>query len=240
MKRIQQPGSSQKFTGSRILRNPKALLTLRPWISKFRDDDTWLMGVLIAFLFTLLLPLSNAFAQGSTAPYENYLNNMQTLAGDFTQINNRGQGAHGKIQIARPGRLRLTYNPPAHLIVIADGQWLVTIDTKDSEKNYTSLENTPAGIILNPQVSFNNGDITVTNILPKEDGSTEITMIRSQDPNAGHITLIFQDNPIALLGWRVVDTQGQTQVRLSNIQTNIQLPEGLFRVESPNVMQQVF
>lgn len=193
-----------------------------------------------AALFAFLLILTPAFAQESTAPYENYLNSIQTLAGDFTQTNNKGQVARGKIQIARPGRMRLTYNPPAHLIVIADGKWLVTIDTKDSDKNYTSLENTPAGIILNPQVSFNTGEIAVTNVLPKEDGTTEITMVRRNDPDAGHMTLIFQDNPIALIGWRIADTQGETQVRLSNIQTNIQLPEGLFRVESPNLAQQVF
>lgn len=187
-----------------------------------------------------LLALTPAVAQESTAPYENYLNSIKTLAGDFTQTNNKGHGARGKIQIARPGRMRLTYNPPAHLIVIADGKWLVTIDTKDSEKNYVSLENTPAGIILNPKVSFNSGEIAVTNILPKEDGTTEITTVRRDDPDAGHITLIFQDNPISLKGWRVVDTQGETQVKLSNIQTNLQLPDGLFRVESPTLLQQVF
>lgn len=192
--------------------------------------------LLIAFSF---FP-QGASAMEEIAKYENYLNSLKTLSGDFTQTNSRGEMAQGTIQIARPGRMRLTYAPPSGLIIVADGKWLVTHDRQADELNYVSLENTPAAFILRPHVRFS-GDVAVTSIVPQENDTTEISLVRREDPDSGYITLVFKDDPVALKEWRVVDAQGiQTQVVLSNLQSNVKLPAGLFRIESPNLIQQIF
>lgn len=184
--------------------------------------------------------LKGAFAMEGTQKYENYLNSWQTLSGDFTQTNSRGKTETGKIQISRPGKMRLTYNPPSPLLIVADGKWLITYDRQEDEVNYVSLENTPAAFILRPQVRFS-GDVAITHVIPKEDNTTEISLIRRDDPESGYITLVFEDDPVSLKEWSVVDAQGiTTRVRLSNVQTNVQLPTGLFHIESPNLLQQIF
>ena len=190
-------------------------------------------------LIALSLSIKAAMAMESTAKYENYLNGIKTLAGDFTQISNKGHRAQGKIQISRPGKMRLAYTPPSYLLIVADGKWLITKDRQADEVNYVSLENTPAAFILRPRVRFS-GDVAITSVVPIDNNTTEISLIRREDPDAGYITLIFQDNPIELKGWRVTDPQGETQVVLSNMQANIQLPGGLFHIESPNLFQQIF
>lgn len=195
----------------------------------------------IIYIFLVLsFCTQNAVAMESVIKYENYLNGVKTLSGDFTQTNSRGQTAQGKIQIARPGRMRLTYSPPSGLVIVADGKWLVTEDRQADEVNYVSLENTPAAFILRPHVQFS-GDVAVTNIVHNDDNTTEISLIRTQEPDEGYITLVFQDNPVTLKEWSVIDPQGiKTRVILSNLQPNIDLPAGLFHVESPNLIQQIF
>ncbi|MBY0293590.1 MAG: outer membrane lipoprotein carrier protein LolA [Alphaproteobacteria bacterium] len=193
-------------------------------------------------VFTLVafgLSLLTAKASEGTQPYENYLNHLKTLSGDFTQINSKGQQASGTLQIFRPGKMRLTYNPPSTLLIVANGKWLITKDREADQVDYVSLDKTPAAFILRPQVRFS-GDVEVTSVLPKGE-TTEISLIRKEDPDSGYITLVFNDNPIALKEWRVIDGQGiETRVILSNIQSNIPLPANLFAIESPSLIQQIF
>lgn len=189
---------------------------------------------------TLSFCLKGAMAFEGTQKYENYLNSLQTLSGDFTQTNSRGQSSQGKIQISRPGKMRLTYAPPSALLIVADGKWLITYDKQADDVNYVSLENTPAAFILRPQVRFS-GDVAITNVIPKDDNTTEISLVRRDDPDSGYITLVFEDNPVSLKEWSVMDAQGiTTRVVLSNIQSNVQLPAGLFHIESPDLIQRIF
>ncbi|MBA3814317.1 MAG: outer membrane lipoprotein carrier protein LolA [Alphaproteobacteria bacterium] len=197
------------------------------------------MKRIIYSLLALTLFLTGAMATQGAEKYEQYLNSIKTLSGDFSQTNSRGQSAQGKIQISRPGRMRLSYAPPSSLLIVADGTWLVTKDIQADEVNYVSLENTPAAFILRPHVQFS-GDVIITSIVPKDNNTTEISLIRAEDPEAGYITLIFQDNPISLKGWRVTDAQGETRVVLSNVQPNVHLPQGLFQIERPNLIQRIF
>ncbi|MBS0272411.1 MAG: outer membrane lipoprotein carrier protein LolA [Proteobacteria bacterium] len=199
-----------------------------------------MMKKAIYFLMTLGFISLKGTALPEVRRFENYLNNLKTLSGDFTQINSKGQTVTGTIQIARPGKMRLTYNPPSSLLIVADGKWLITKDREADQVDYVSLENTPAAFILRPHVRFS-GDVEITNIVPKNGNMTEISLIRKEEPDAGYITLVFQDNPVALKEWSIVDGQGvETRVILSSIKSNIALPAQLFVIESPNLIQQIF
>ncbi len=190
-------------------------------------------------LIVLSLSFKNAIALEATQQYENYLNELQTLTGNFTQISSKGQTVTGTIQISRPGKMRLTYAPPSSLLIVADGKWLITMDTAADQVDYVSLDKTPAAFILSPNVNFNR-DVEVTNIVPKN-GTTEISLIRKEEPEAGYITLVFQENPLALKEWSIIDPQGaETRVVLSKTELNVPLDPGLFFVKSPSLIQQIF
>jgi len=178
-------------------------------------------------------------AAPETQKYENYLNSLKTLSGEFIQVNSKGQKASGTIQISRPGKMRLDYNPPSSLLIVSDGKWLITYDKEAQETSYVSLENTPASFILRPHIRFS-GDVAVIGIVPKGE-ETEISLVRKDEPDTGYLSLVFKEHPVSLKEWSVVDAQGvETRVGLSNIQTNIKLPPELFMIESPNLIQQIF
>jgi outer membrane lipoprotein-sorting protein len=190
--------------------------------------------VFILFGFSL----KSAMALEETQKYEDFLNELKTLAGEFTQSNSKGQNVTGTILISRPGKMRLDYNSP--LIIVSDGNWLITYDKQADDVNYTRLRDTPAAFILRPNVRFS-GDVEVTNVVPKGENTTEISLIRKEEPDAGYITLVFQDDPVALKEWTVVDNQGvTTRVVLSNVKTNVRFPPGLFNIKSPNLFQRIF
>lgn len=197
------------------------------------------MKKVIFTLIILVLSLKSVAALEETQKYEDYLNALKTLEGEFTQISSKGQTLTGIIQIFRPGRMRLTYNPPSSLLIVADGKWLITKDREADEVDYTSLEKTPAAFILRPHVRFS-GDVEVTNVVPRDE-TTEVSLIRKEEPDAGYITLVFKDNPVALKEWSIIDSQGiETRVILSKVQTNVDLPSGLFHIKKPNLLQQIF
>ena len=180
-----------------------------------------------------------ASAFEATQRFEKYLNELKTLSGNFTQINNNGQTVTGTIQISRPGKMRLTYNPPSSLLIVADGKWLITADRAADQVDYVSLDKTPAAFILRPNINFDR-DVIVTNIVPKDD-ATEVSLVRKEEPEAGQITLVFQEDPVVLTEWRVVDAQGaETRVVLSETELNIALDPRLFAIKSPNLIQRIF
>lgn len=198
------------------------------------------MKTILPALCLLLTLVQRAFAMDVPPKFENYLNGLKTLSGHFTQTNGYGRSTTGVIQISRPGKMRLTYDPPCPLLIVADGKWLITKDREADQVDYVSLENTPAAFILRSEVRFSGHDVEVTNLVVKED-TTEISLIRTEDPDAGYITLVFQDNPVALKEWSIIDAQGiETRVVLSDIKTNIPLRSELFDIERPNLIQQIF
>jgi outer membrane lipoprotein-sorting protein len=204
-------------------------------LSKLQNSSLFVLPALAGM--TLLV--QTLWAAPETQKYENYLNNLKTLSGDFTQINSKGQKATGTIQISRPGKMRLEYNPPSPLLIAADGKWLITYDKEADDINYVSLENTPAAFILRPHIRFS-GDVAITSVVPKGD-TTEISLIRREEPDAGYISLVFTNKPVSLKEWSVVDGQGiETRVTLSNTQSNVALPPELFMIKSPSLIQQIF
>lgn len=194
----------------------------------------------MTLVFVLLLGISKgACSITETQRFEDYLNELKTLSGEFTQTNSNGQRVTGTIQISRPGKMRLDYHPPSSLLVVADGRWLVTYDKEADEVNYVSLDKTPAAFILRPYIQFS-GDVAITSIIPKG-GATEISLIRKEEPDVGYISLVFSNNPIALKEWSVVDSQGvKTRVVLSKIETHIPLSPHLFVIKNPNLIQELF
>ena len=194
-------------------------------------------------LFSTLLLLSSFSLSAQEghdySRYENYLNGLTTFQGNFSHVSN-GKQASGTLRMSRPWKMRLDYNPPQQLIVVTNEKWLLTYDKDLDESNYVSVSSTPAEFILRPHIQFS-GDVEVTNIIRRKDDTTEITLVKRDEHDAGHITLVFQENPLALKDWTIVDAQGsQTRVSLENVKTGVVFPDSLFKFPKPNVVQQIF
>ncbi len=77
---------------------------------------------------TVLAPMPVA-AQAATetsgealARINDYFNGIRTMSGEFIQFGPTGGRAEGSFVIARPGKVRFDYSPPARIDIVADGK----------------------------------------------------------------------------------------------------------------------
>jgi outer membrane lipoprotein-sorting protein len=167
------------------------------------------------------------------ARVEAYLNAMTTLRSDFVQINPDGGTATGTLYYARPSKMRLDYDPPSDLLIIANGWQLIYHDRRLEQTSHLFSNSTPLGFLLDEQIRFNGEDVTVTAV-EQDEGEIRITLVQSQEPDQGAVTLVFADRPLALRRWHVVDAQGLvTHVVLERIETGMPLDDDLFVFRNP-------
>jgi len=159
---------------------------------------------------------------------EDALNRIHTLKARFLQAASTGEMAEGTVYLSRPGRLRVEYDPPTPVLVVANGSYFTFVDTKLKQLSYLDLDATPAGILLRKNVAFSGEDIRIKAV-EESPGIAEITLISKRDPTAGSLTLVFSVRPFALQQWRVTDAQGiSTAVTLQNPEIGLSLSTHLF------------
>lgn len=168
---------------------------------------------------------------------ETSLNAATTLRARFLQVAPDGSTAEGTLSLSRPGKLRLDYDPPTPLIILANGDWLVYHDSQLDHTSYVDIDSTPAALLVKKDLHLNSDGATVTNVVHKP-GVLEITAVKEKDPRQGKITLIFTEAPFQLKQWLVTDAQGQTTtVSLYNPRTDVKFDDHIFRDRDPNVFE---
>ena len=167
------------------------------------------------------------------ARVEAYLNDLRSLRADFVQINPDGGTATGTLSYARPDKMRLDYDPPSRLLIIANGWKLVYQDRRLKQVSQLFTSSTPLGFLLEDEVRLS-GDVTVTDV-ERRAGELRVTVVQTDEPNQGSITLIFAEQPFELRRWTVVDAQGYaTHVILEGLETDVALDKELFVFRNPD------
>jgi outer membrane lipoprotein-sorting protein len=172
-----------------------------------------------------------AAAPLSLAELSGYLNGLGTVEAAFTQVNPDGTIATGRVQIARPGRIRFAYDPPERTLVLSDGQQVAVFDGKSNQPPAQyPLRRTPLHLILAPQVDLARARMVVGH--RAEAGMTRVIMQDPDNPDLGTIELVFSADPIALRQWVVTDAIGeQTMLILDELAKGAALDPNLFSIE---------
>lgn len=161
------------------------------------------------------------------------LNDVHSVRSEFVQNSSNGEIARGELLLSRPGRLRIDYQPPSPILIVADGTFLVYYDKRLEQVSYIPLDSTPAGILLQDRISLSDGKLTITGF-QRSAGTIRLGVTRTANPGEGSITLIFDQSSLALSQWQVTDAQGViTMVSLVDPQFNVKLDGDLFRFEDP-------
>lgn len=158
---------------------------------------------------------------------EKNLADTHSFQAKFQQIAPDGKASTGTVILVRPGRVRFNYDPPSPLLLVANDDKVVFQDRSIDQVTTLPLRRTPLGLLLRPDPRFS-GDVTVTSFRESA-GEIQISVVRTQTPDEGELTMFFAREPFAFLGWTVRDAQGAvTQIRLSDVQTNIVVAADLF------------
>lgn len=163
---------------------------------------------------------------------EAYINGIATMQARFLQTNPDGGTLEGDLYIARPGKMRLVYDPPTPMLLVADGVFLIYVDTEMNDASHINLGDTPAGLLLKENLSFTGADVRLGGVQLGA-GIVEVTTSMASDPAAGTLTLVFSDAPFELRQWRVVDAQNkEVVVTLFDAKRGVKLDQSLFRYDA--------
>ncbi len=142
-----------------------------------------------------------------------YLNGISTLRARFVQISSNGSYAEGEVLIDRPGRLRFDYDPPVPVLLIANDATLLFYDRELKQASFLPLAETPLWFLVREEVKLSGG-VQVEKVI-QERGTLRVSLRDTGNPDIGEITLVFEDAPLSLRKWQVVDAQGvRTEVSL--------------------------
>jgi outer membrane lipoprotein-sorting protein len=194
----------------------------------------------MALLGGLLLAGSGAHAALPPAEAEMverivaHLEGITTLESKFTQIAPDGRLATGQLWIARPGRMRLDYDPPSRILLIATDWRLVYYDGSIQQMNTIPLRETPLGFLLDSRVDLAEAAQIVD--LERRANEIAIEVVRSDAPDQGSVQLWFAAEPLELRRWVVTDPQGlRTTVILEDAQYGRPADPELFRARDPQL-----
>jgi len=188
------------------------------------------MKKLIFVLFSVFVCLTGnaAVDKNLVAGAEKYLNSIDGLQGNFTQVSN-GKQEQGVFSMLRPGRVRLDYkNAPIQLI--ADGKDLYFYDKSLDQITTVPLTSTPAGILVRKHIDLQNADINVSETKSGKDSFSLKMNLRDQE-GLGYMTVVFGKNPVKLKSWSVVDaTSNKTDVIFSNLKSKTDFGKNYFQL----------
>ncbi len=172
--------------------------------------------------------------QADVARIEAYLNTLKSVSARFLQVSDSGGLRHGTIAIQRPGKMRVTYDAPDKDFIVADGSFLNIWDGEMEQQTSIPLGSGIADFILREKISLSE-DVVVTRFAYYP-AKIEVSLVSTKEPGEGELTLIFEDKPLRLRQWRVVDAQGRTTgVNLEDARENTTFPEGTFNFMPPNI-----
>ena len=168
---------------------------------------------------------------------EAYFDTIHTMSAKFLQFSDNGGMAAGKVYLSRPGKMRFEYDPPTPLLMVASNGILAYYDLRMQEESNVPLSATPVAILLSDHVHLS-GDVTVTKFERTAD-TLRVTLQQTSDPAQGSLTLVFQDKPLALKQWVVLDAQNtNTKVTLVDPQFGARIDSKLFNFVNPRESKQ--
>ncbi len=157
-----------------------------------------------------------------------YLEGIETLTGDFTQVAPSGAVSEGRFYIRRPGFLRFEYDPPTPLLIVANGGMVYVRDEALETTDSYPVGKTPLKFLLRKKVDL--GDAKVIGV-DRGVNAFAVTLGSDDDETEGELTLIATAPELTLVRWIVRDVQnGITVVTLDNVKSGERLANRLFQI----------
>ena len=188
-------------------------------------------GLSLSLSLSLSLPVQAQTTQAQVTEFlnqvESQIERITTAQGRFMQISDSGQIVRGDIYIARPRRMRFDYDEPSPALLVADGRFIGTYNTKDETSAHRQINQTPLKFLLNEDPDLANG-VRVLKI-ERVAESVLVTIQDRRNPNQGQLILVLDTRTLELRAWQVIDDKGErTTVRLESMNYGVPLADTLF------------
>tara|TARA_B100001996_G_scaffold234340_1_gene180912 strand:- start:22 stop:639 length:618 start_codon:yes stop_codon:yes gene_type:complete len=156
---------------------------------------------------------------------KNYLSNLRSVSGSFSQLDNIGNISKGSFWISKSGEVAFHYNAPSETRIIYKKGYLYFKESLTKNYQNYRIENNPISLFLNNDEDvekYINKAIIDNNI-----GKFEVSLDNNNERNS---LMIILDYPSPKLRqWKFIDQQKkETNVFFSNIRSLENIPEEYF------------
>ncbi|MEO1241586.1 MAG: outer membrane lipoprotein carrier protein LolA [Pseudomonadota bacterium] len=156
-----------------------------------------------------------------------YLEGLDTLAGDFTQIAPSGAISSGRFYLRRPGLLRFEYDPPTPLLIVANGGLVYVRDEALETTDSYPVGKTPLKFLLRKRIDRDDSNVVAVD---RGVDTVAVTLASNEEETEGELTIIARAPEMTLARWIVRDLQnGITVVTLDNVEEGVRLANRLFQ-----------
>ena len=158
---------------------------------------------------------------------KDYLGDIKSLQAEFSQTNKMGDIMTGVFFLKKPGKIRLSYDPPQNLQIVSKQQAVLIFDPKNGGSGPLTypLHSTPLGFLIKSDLDLfinENGESL-------ELGDLIIFKVRNPQYN---LSIEFNKNPVSLVGWEFENQMGEIiKIRLNNIQKNNYISDEIFKTD---------
>jgi outer membrane lipoprotein-sorting protein len=116
-------------------------------------------------------------------------------------------------------------------LLVSNGTLLVYLDRELDQASYVPISETPLWFLIRERVDLDKADNYSLAAVERGPGSLRIHIAQegSAPGEPGSLTLVFQDSPLQLRKWRIVDQQGiTTNVALLNPEFGVRVDDDRF------------
>ena len=163
-----------------------------------------------------------------------YLSSLSTLVGNFVQVGPDGSKTQGDFYIQKPGKMRVEYDPPSPIDIVADGSSVVVRDRKLATQDVYPLSQTPLRFLLSDRIDLMK-DTNVVNV-SADDLFISVTIEEKQAlVGTSRLLLMIGAKDGQLKQWTVTDPQGyDTTFAVYNLDTTKKLDPSMFKIDFTN------
>lgn len=186
-------------------------------------------AILLTFSF---ITCAKAEQTLTTKDIESYLNKIKTIEADFIQTASNGSYGKGKLYIQKPNKINMQYDENTNVSIIGDGKYVVYHDKDLDQVTHINYKDIPATLILGNDIKIDGKAIKARDFY-QDEGVTSVTFDYLDNDSVGPITLTFDNSPLKLRQWKIIDPQGiEIIISLYNIKQDGKLDSGLFKFKN--------
>ena len=183
-----------------------------------------IFSIFLIFIFSAEVTLPK---NKSIKLIKDYLGDIKTLQAEFSQTNHTEDIMTGIFFLKKPGKIRLSYDPPQNLQIVSKQQAVLIFDPQNGGSGPLTypLHSTPLSFLIKDDLSLfineNGESLELDNLI--------IFKVRNPQYN---LSIEFNKNPISLLGWEFENQMGELiKIRLNNIHKNNYISDEIFKTE---------
>ena len=176
----------------------------------------------------------DANQKAQAAKVSAYLSSLQTLVGNFVQVGPDGSKTQGDFYIQKPGKMRVEYDAPSPIDIVADGSSVVVRDRKLATQDVYPLSQTPLRFLLSDRIDLMK-DTNVVSVTA-DDLFISVTIEEKQAlVGTSRLLLMLGAKDGQLKQWTVTDPQGyDTTFAVYNLDTSKKLDPSMFKIDFTN------